>query len=240
MKIGIKVGSKLLTDGNGKINKEIILRICEQIVELIRKNISVFLVSSGAVACDPHNERSKNLRAAIGQLKLMNLYADCLDLFGVEAAQLLLTDKDLSDGNLIKRTIEECFKYGVVPIINGNDVVDDTEIRALEKCADNDVLFSLVCKLIKVDIAIICFDKPGILNHQEELIKEVKSLDSVLPYIKPGNNLGHGSEGMQTKVKVLWNLAQIGIKTRLVSGHVPGFILKAIYTKDFGTLFKKE
>ncbi len=238
MKIGIKVGSKLLTDGNGKINKEIILKICEQIVKLMREENNIFLVSSGAVASDHHKNRSKNLRAAIGQLKLMNLYASCFDLFGIETAQLLLTDKDLSRGNTItKKVIEECFKYGVVPIINGNDVVDDAEIRALEECADNDVLFSLVCKLVQVDIAIICFDMPGIIDNRGEIIKEVKSLKEVLPYIKSGNELGYGKEGMLTKVKILLKLSQAGIKAKLICGTDENCILKAIKQDNYGTTF---
>ncbi len=239
MKIGVKVGSKLLTDGNGKINKEIILRVCEQIVKLMRRGNCVFLVSSGAVASDPHKERSKNLRAAIGQLKLMNLYTSCFDLFGVEAAQLLLTDKDLSKSNIItKKVIEECFKCGVIPVINGNDVVDDAEIRALEKCADNDILFQLVCELIQVDIAMICFDMPGLIDNKGKVIKEVRTLKEILPYIKSGNELGYGKEGMMTKVKVLSQLSKKGIKAKLVCGKKENFILKAVYDNNFGTLFK--
>ena len=74
MRIGIKVGSKLLTDGKGSINKEFILGVCQQISILIRGGHEVFLVSSGAVASDPHIHRSKNLRAIVGQPDLLKFY----------------------------------------------------------------------------------------------------------------------------------------------------------------------
>ena len=36
----------------------------------------MFIITSGAVASDPNKHRSKNLRAAIGQPRLMGFYAE--------------------------------------------------------------------------------------------------------------------------------------------------------------------
>ena len=231
----------MLTDGKGSINKEFILGVCQQISILIRGGHEVFLVSSGAVASDPHIHRSKNLRAIVGQPDLLKFYKEFFNIYKIESGQLLLTDEDLLKKDFVlKRNLLEAFKEKIVIVLNANDGVDDTELRALEKCADNDVLFEMACLLLEVNLAVIGFDKNGLLDPQGNLVPIVRKnkIELALNYANGGNDLGYGNEGMRTKIVVGGELADNGIKIILAPGGEHNFILRAVAgEKNFGTTF---
>ena len=71
--IGIKVGTGVVTNGvgTGMIDKFAIKDICRQCCMLLNQGQRVFIVTSGAVASGYKEGRSKNLRSAIGQPRLM-------------------------------------------------------------------------------------------------------------------------------------------------------------------------
>ena len=50
-KIVIKVGSNVLSDDRGAVNREVLHNIAEQASDLIKKNKQVIMVSSGAGIC---------------------------------------------------------------------------------------------------------------------------------------------------------------------------------------------
>ncbi|MDO9231725.1 MAG: hypothetical protein Q7U36_04615 [bacterium] len=241
MRIGIKLGSSLLTSNQGEINKALISKICFQVAELLKNNHEIFIVSSGAVASDPKKYRSKNLRSAIGQIKIIDYYSKNFKSHGLETAQFLLTDRELISNNRVtKKTLIEAFQEKVIPIINGNDAVDSEELKALEICADNDKLFFLTCSLVKADVAIIGFSQKGLLDNNGKIIHRVKinEIKKILSYAKKGSALGHGDDGMKTKIEILNKIAKKGIRAILVPGKEKDFILRALANeKNFGTVF---
>jgi glutamate 5-kinase len=243
--IVIKLGSALLTDGEGKINNEFIAEVCWQVFYLMHKGHRIVIVTSGAVASDEHKNRSKNLRAAIGQGKLLNVYADFFKGYNLEIAQLLLTDDQLLAGRtaVTEKVIREAFQENVVCIINANDVIDSEEIEALKHCADNDILSGLVCRLLNADVLIIAFNEEGIINEKNAIIHEVRKndLDRVLSLAKGSNHLGHGKNGMKTKIKTLAELASSGTTAILAPGKQKNFIIRAFQNEpNFGTRFIAE
>lgn len=254
MVIGVKVGSSLLTDDKG-VNREYILGLCRQIADLKHLGHRVFLVTSGAVASEPVEYFSKNLRAAIGQVSLMGEYREFLGIFGIVAAQILVTDEDIgrpSDNPVALKTIQEalesdpCFQR-IIPIINANDVVNSRELNKLFVCADNDRLSQLICeRLGDVDLMIIGMDEEGLkggttgtIMHQVSL---KNSLDSLLIFAHRLHNecseKGFGNEGMKTKIAVAYHLMEAGIKVVLAPGREKDFILRAVAGEEnFGTTF---
>jgi glutamate 5-kinase len=240
--IGIKISSNIITDGNGKVHDEFILEICRQSAQLLRQGFNVFIVTSGAVASDWHKKRSKNLRSAVGQPIIMHRYSEFFSKYGVEAAQMLFVDKHLLGKEKIipKILLQEAFKEKVIPIINANDAVDDAELKALEYCADNDRLFNAVCDLISVDIVVIGFSEKGLLDNNGNVVYEVRENDreKIISYAKGGSKLGHGTDGMKTKLSVLCELAKKGMQVTLAPGKERDFILRAVAgEKNFGTKF---
>lgn len=244
-RIGIKLGSALLTDGNGRINDKLLSAVCRQIARLIKDGHEVFIVTSGAIACDEKKHRSKNLRSAIGQPRIMHKYANFLAKYKIDAAQMLLTDECLLNKknkqcNLLKKILNEAFRENIVPVINANDVIDNQEIKALRYCQDNDVMLKLVCSLVKADLAIIGIDEKGLLDQKNKIVCEVnrENIREILSFIKGGGKLGHGKNGIKTKLKSLWELALLGVSPILVSGKEKNFILRAVAgEKNFGTKF---
>jgi glutamate 5-kinase len=242
MRIGIKLGSNIITSKTGKINEKIILEVCRQVAYLMKNNHEVFIVSSGAVASDAKKHRSKNLRAGVGQIKLTNYYQKFFQIFKIEVSQHLFTDREVigKNNSIAKNTLLEAMREKVVPIINGNDVIDGKELKALEICADNDTLFKSVCLLLKADLAIVGFGKKGLVDDRNKIVREVSCQDikKAISYAKKGSLLGHGDNGMKTKIKVMGEMAQKGIIAVLAPGKEADFILRAIRgDNNFGTRF---
>jgi len=247
MVIGIKIGSSLLTNGGGKVNGPLIMKICGQIAELIIAGHKVFLVSSGAVHSCPEENHSKNLRASVGWPILISKYISFFSEYGINVSMILPTDHDLKRHVVLKKTVLEGLDAGYVVIINANDAVDNSELdelnleRNLKDCADNDRLFSRVCQIVNAEIAIIGFDGQGfMLKDQKQDIVQISELDHLIRFAKGGSNLGHGSHGAETKLRVSKELTEKGIKVIWAPGRENNFIIRAAnFEKGFGTRFVK-
>lgn len=241
--IGVKVGSKAITDGNGIIYEKFIKSVCYQLAYLKRQEQRVFLVTSGAVACHPDKDLSRNLQAAIGQPRLFNIYAKHFNDLGVKAAQFLYTDHDLALGDTgISRTTlwESLFTPDVIPVINANDVVYSRELEALYYCSDNDVSFKLVCQLVDTDVALIGTPKAGLCGQNGEKMEFARreEYDHILQCLGEGNEMGYGDHGMRTKVDVSFELAGRGIFTMIVDTRQDNFILRGVQKRpEAGTIF---
>ncbi len=242
--IGIKLGSSSLVN-NGQINHQLINSVCAQVASLVQGGAGMFIVTSGAIASDQDRERSKNLRSAVGQVRIINEYRLALERSGIDCAQMLLTDEQLIDkkssgARLIRKIMLEAFTVGVVPIINANDVIDSEEIKALAQCADNDRLFKLMCLLVKADVAIIGFDQIGFMDLSGQVMHRIKvsEIEKVLQCAKGGSALGHGTDGMRTKILTLAELAQAHTQACLMPAKAQKFILRAVAQEEnFGTRF---
>lgn len=247
MRIGIKVGSLLLTNiGNG-LNNEMVLKVSQQISELLASGHQVFLVTSGAVASDPKKHRAKNLRAAVGMGRLIRRYIEYFDIFGVEVAQVLLTDHDLHDHcrDSLIGLLDQAMANRIVPILNANDSVDWQELEQLKLCADNDVLFMNLCLALRPDLAIIGFDQLGVLGEDDKPVRLVTQNNflHLLEFVGVGNESGHGEFGMLTKMQVARHLSRSDIKTIIAPGRADNFILRAVQELEqpigsFGTWFQ--
>jgi len=98
-RIVIKVGSAVLTQNNN-IAKERMLNLVSLIAE-VKKKYDVVLVTSGAVAAgysslklDKKKQIGKKALAAAGQPILMTSYKKKFDIYGIDTAQILLTEDD--------------------------------------------------------------------------------------------------------------------------------------------------
>ncbi len=244
--VGIKVGSNLITNGDGRVNAVFVFDLCRQIVRLQELSYSVFLVSSGAIAMTPNQKYSDALRASIGQPKIIALYQEIFNYFNVECAQFLLTDDDFKRKEITK-VFSESFRFGVVPICNANDPTDSFEIQARRKCADNDVLFGKICLRsgLKVDYAILAFMEKGFLDKNKKVINIIQKdkRERYREYAVGGSCLGHGNCGALAKFDVACKLADAGIATILAPGREDDFVLRAIrelngvVKENFGTIF---
>tara|TARA_B110001450_G_scaffold256158_1_gene285657 strand:+ start:674 stop:1780 length:1107 start_codon:yes stop_codon:yes gene_type:complete len=212
--IVIKIGSSLLIDKNKKIRKKWLAEFAKDIHFLIKQNKKVIIVSSGAIAmgCKKLALSKKNLKldksqavASIGQIELMNLFSEIFVKSKVNISQILLTLEDTEQRRRAlnaKRTFDNLFQLGFVPIVNENDSIATSEI----KYGDNDRLASRVAQISGADSLILLSDVDGLhtqnpkIYKNAKLLKEIKNIDKNIEKIATKSISEHGTGGMKTKI----------------------------------------
>ena len=210
----VKIGSALLTNNGKGIDKLLIARWVEQIVDLKGQNIDIDLVSSGSIVEGMKRlgweEKPKDIHklqaaAAVGQMGLVQAYEYLFAKHGIHTAQVLLTQDNLTDANRfenISSTLDNLLEFGTVPVINENDTVATEEI----KFGDNDTLAALVANLISADKLIILTDQKGDFdedprnNSEANLIHKIRFNDEKLERVASKTSGSLGSGGMYSKV----------------------------------------
>ena len=196
-KIVIKIGSSLLIDNKKNIRNKWLFEFSKDIKNLLKQNKKVIIVTSGAIAmgCKKLNLSKKNLKleksqavASIGQIELMNLFNKSFNKNKINISQVLLTLDDTEQRRRAlnaKRTFDNLFDLGFVPIVNENDTTATTEI----KYGDNDRLASRVAQISSADILILLSDVDGLytknpkIDKSAELIKEIRNIDKNIEHI---------------------------------------------------------
>ena len=95
----VKVGSSLIAHNEVGIDEDFIRNLASQIIQLLKKNIEVIIVSSGAIAKGVQElnleVRPKSLNllqatAAVGQLGLINSYREAFKKYNLITGQVLV------------------------------------------------------------------------------------------------------------------------------------------------------
>ena len=214
-KIVIKIGSSLLINDKKIIRKKWLSEFSKDIKQLLNEKKDVIIVSSGAIAlgCKKLNLNKKNLKldksqavASVGQIELMNLFKKTFSPKKINLSQILLTLEDTEQRRRAinaKRTFDNLFKLGFVPIVNENDSIATTEI----KYGDNDRLASRVAQISSADCLILLSDVDGLytknpkISTGAKLIKEIKNIDQQIEKIATKSIGEHGTGGMKTKIE---------------------------------------
>ena len=213
--IVIKIGSSLLVNNQKNIRKKWLLSFAKDIQKLKSNNKKIVIVSSGAIAlgCKKMNIKKENLKldksqaiASVGQIELMNLFSHTFSKFKLNISQVLLTLDDTEERRRsinAKRTFENLFQLGYIPIVNENDTIATSEI----KYGDNDRLASRVAQITSADTLILLSDVDGLFTKNPKIFKDAKLVKKVTDlkkdienvYIKGMTKLGKG--GMNTKIE---------------------------------------
>lgn len=229
----IKIGSALLTNDGTGLDAALMKSWVSQMAELVRNDVELCLVSSGAIAVGlqalnlktrPTELPLLQAAAAIGQMGLVQAWQSCFKAQGLETAQVLLTHEDLADRTRYlnaRDTLKALSQFGVIPVVNENDTVATDEIRF----GDNDSLGALATNLLEADVLVILTDQDGFFDrdprvHAEaQLVPEARALDPKLIHMagKDGGALGRG--GMHTKVLAAQQAARSGAATVIANGR---------------------
>ncbi len=248
-RIVVKIGSSLLTKGGRGLDQSAIEKWVEQMAELKLQGVDVVLVSSGSVAEGMARlslkERPRTLHelqaaASVGQMGLIRTFENHFQKHNLHTAQVLLTHDDLSDRKRYlnaRSTLITLLQFGVVPVINENDVVATDEIRF----GDNDTLAALVVNLVEADLLIILTDQNGLyscdpgLDHNAELISYINATDPRLEKMAGSSRSGLGRGGMFTKVRAARLAARSGAATVIASGKAEKVISEILSGSEIGT-----
>ena len=213
--IVIKIGSSLLVNNKKIIRQKWLNNFAKDILELKRLKKNIIIVSSGAIAlgCKKLNLNKKNIKldksqavASIGQIELINLFKKTFNKKKINLSQILITLEDTEQRRRAinaKRTLENLFSLGYVPIVNENDSIATSEI----KYGDNDRLASRVAQISGADCLILLSDVDGLysknpkLFNDAKLISEIYNLDNDIQKIATKSISEYGTGGMKTKIE---------------------------------------
>ncbi|MEM7217887.1 MAG: glutamate 5-kinase [Pseudomonadota bacterium] len=242
-----KLGSALLASPDG-VNRSAIALWCAQIAAALAARERVVVVSSGAVAAGAVRlglparlgaMRLHQAAAAVGQLEVMNAYADALAEHERAAAMVLLTHADISNRARYlnaRDTLTSLLDMGVVPIINENDSVATEEIRF----GDNDRLAALVTNLLGARQLVLLTDQAGLherdprVEPDAPLVREARVDDPRLVAMAGGAG-ERGRGGMASKVDAARLAARSGVDTVIACGAEPDVITRLIAGEAIGT-----
>lgn len=249
MRIVIKIGTNVLTTDAGLIQEEAVQRLTKEIFGLRKQGHEIILVSSGAVGCGKarlpniQSKQEVQIWAAVGQPFLMSLYSRYAEQFGFEIGQFLILRSELTDRerytNLVE-VLEEMLKSGVLPIINGNDVIAMADLVA----KDNDMLAAMIAVALKADRLLLLTNQEGfftanpLVDSTAKLIKEVKNVDFELEQLCAGPKSSGGSGGMLSKIRAAKHAVNAGIETLIVNGREKNVLEQALQASNhIGTKF---
>src|SRR5215467_3943977 len=208
-RVVIKLGSSLFFNESGNLALGRIYSFIEDVAEARLNDRQVIVVSSGAVALGanalkvqsaPSLVVQKQAFAAIGQSRLMNLYEQGFGKFGLTAAQVLLTEEDLSSRTRylnLRNTLLALLDMGAIPIINENDTVSTNELTVTDRSpsfGDNDKLSALVMSKLEAQLLVLLSDVDGLFtdnphtNRDAKLISEVHEITTELENLASGKS----------------------------------------------------
>ncbi len=250
-RVVVKVGTSSLTYETGKLNIKKIESIVRVIADLKNRGVQLVLVSSGAVGAGvgklnlsekPSDTRKKQALAAIGQATLVSMYDRFFSEYGHSSAQVLLTKFILDDPERYqntKNTFETMFEYGVIPIVNENDVISTYELEF----GDNDTLSAYIAELVEADLLILLSDIDGLFDKnpatcpEAKIIPVVNKIDETIYSVAGGAGSRRGTGGMLTKLKAAELVTPKGIDMIISNGAYPERIYDIFDGKQVGTLF---
>jgi len=250
-KLVIKVGSNVLTNANGTVDESVLAQLTSQISEVKKAGIDLVFVSSGAVASGREmvalldktdSVASRQVFAAVGQVKLLHNYYQLFQKYGIDCAQVLVTKDDFRD-RVHYLNMRSCFnallQNGILPIVNENDVISVTELMF----TDNDELAGLIATMINADALLILSNVDGLFdgNPKDATSRIISKIDQKLDFNKyvTASKSDFGRGGMITKSNIAQKVAANGITVKIGNGKKPNILLDLLADQSFavGTTF---
>lgn len=252
-RVVIKIGTNTICRQDGTVDHDYIADIARQVVELESKGIQSIIVTSGAIASGSTelnlNGKNKDIAmkqacAAVGQAILMLAYRTAFAKYAKPVGQILVTYGAFSDRKRylnLRKTIEELFKLGVVPIVNENDVIATDEID--EVFGDNDKLSALVAANMDADLLILLTDVDGLYDRNPNFDPDARLLTVVDEITKDIERIAGDKRsersvgGMRTKIAAAKIAMQSGCNMIIANGRLENVVLRVVEGEEIGTLF---
>ncbi len=248
----IKVGTNVLADETGRLNRQRIQSLADQLARVRTARRKVVLVTSGAIGAGvgklglrkrptelPHLQAC----AAIGQSALMQLYQESLGRHGVNTAQILLTASDFDSRARylnVRNTIRTLFEYDALPIINENDTVSVAEI----KFGDNDHLAAMVTNLLRAPLLVLLTNVDGLYsddprnNPDARLLTTVPVIDHTVADLAANTTSELGTGGMKSKLRAARLATAAGEAVIMANGAIDHILDRIFAGEAVGTLFQ--
>jgi glutamate 5-kinase len=248
----VKVGSRSLTDDDGKLDLDQVDNLANQLVALSKLGKQVILVSSGAVASGmgklglkarPSDLATLQAVAAIGQAHLIQVYEKTFASHGKHAAQILLTASELDDRVAylnVRNTLSKLLELGAIPIINENDSVAVDELKTT--FGDNDRLAGMVAGLMHDSSLVILSDVHGLYDQDPQspgakVLSTVPKIDENVEELVRDRKTGISKGGMASKLATAKFLTLSGQAAAIAWGRESDILIRLAQGEILGTLF---
>lgn len=248
----VKVGSRVLTGSDGRLDRTHLGRLAQQLVNLADSGKQVVLVSSGAVASGvgklgldarPTDLAELQAVAAVGQAHLIQAYEHFFTQHGRHAAQILLTADDLDNRTRylnVRNTLLTLLRFGVLPIINENDTVAVDEL--MTTFGDNDRLAAMVAGLLPRPMLVILSDVAGLYDRDPAdansvLLQTVPRVDDKTFELVRDKRTGLSKGGMGSKLKAAQFVTGSGSPVVIACGRDENVLPRLRAGEPLGSLF---
>jgi glutamate 5-kinase len=245
--IVVKLGTQLLSDKNLQLDGEFVSNIAKQVIALREKKIDVTIVSSGAIGAGmgilklskrPTDLAQLQAVAAVGQRRLMDVWADAFEPFGVPVAQLLLTRQDIDHRTRflnLRNTIAAAHELGAVPIINENDSISTDELIKIT-FGDNDILAALVTTALHADLLVLLTVVDGISDADGKPVRWIENLETAQQLVR-AEKTALGKGGMNSKLQAAKMVLECGEVMAVADGRMENILPRLLESEEIGTLF---
>ncbi len=250
-RIVIKIGTSVLTGGTPRLDQAHMVELARQCAALQAAGHEIIICSSGAIATGRErlnfpelagSMANKQMLAAVGQTRLMQMWEHFFAIYGLLVGQMLLTRADVENRRRFlnaRDALRALLAHHIIPIINENDAVATEEIRL----GDNDTLSALIAILAEADLLLLLTDQPGLFTADPRtdptatLIAEINQIDDTLRGAAGRSISGLGVGGMSTKLRAADIARRAGAEVVIASGHVPNVIGRVAAGESIGTHF---
>jgi glutamate 5-kinase len=243
----IKLGTQLLSDKDGRLDASYVATVAGQIAGLRGRGVRATIVSSGAIGSGlrelnlpkrPTDLARLQAVAAVGQRRLMDVWAAAFGPHGMPVAQILLTREDIDDRTRflnVRNTIHAVHELGAVPVINENDTISTDELVKIS-FGDNDILAALVTHALRADLLVLLSVVDGLLDSGGKPVRLVESVERVRELVRTEKSaLGRG--GMNSKVEAARMVTESGEALVIADGRMQNVIPRILDGEELGTLF---
>ena len=200
----VKLGTQLLSDKDGRLDAGFVGTMARQVAGLRERGVRVTIVSSGAIGAGlrelnlpkrPTDLAMLQAVAAVGQRRLMDVWAAAFEPFGLKVAQILLTREDIDERTRflnLRNTVHAVHELGAVPVINENDTVSTDELVKIS-FGDNDILAALVTHALRADLLVLLTVVDGVLDADGKPVRLVENLERARELVRTDKSvLGKG------------------------------------------------
>lgn len=238
MRLVVKLGSNVLLHGTKQLQQDWLNTVAERFAALKQAGHELIIVCSGAATEGKHHvqltpeEKSKytatarrQLYAAVGQPYLIATLVEAFNRVQITIAQALLTRNTFSELNryynataVFKHMLEE----GIIPIINGNDVVTTLELSS----GGNDGLAAVIAIALDADRLVLMTNTDGVFDQNPFTAPAAKKFHTVkepdvLLRMMNSQTSEVGIGGMYAKVEAARLAWYAGIPTVIANGMNP-------------------
>lgn len=251
-RIVVKIGTRVLVQKTGRPDIRSMRSLIRQLAHLQHSGYEVVVVTSGAIGAGtealgmkkrPTRLPDLQMAAAVGQTRLMSRYDELFSTAGCKVGQVLMTHLDFHHKIRLtnaRRTMENLIRNKVIPIVNENDVVADEEIKADIALGDNDLLASLVVRLIRADLLIILTTVDGVRKKgksgRSQRIRYLETINRNTFSLVAGAKSQLSKGGMTSKLKAAQTVSRAGCSAIIANGRQKKILIRIMNGEDVGTM----